>query len=316
MRKPNFFVVGAPKCGTTAIHYYLAQHPDIFMAGKETNYFSREMFRDKASRAAKLRETSAYYENLFADARNEAIVGESSVFYMCSKEAAGRIRDYAPDARILIHIRNPIDFIPSHHSQLVYVRFEDIADVAAAYDAEDDRRAGRRVPELCPLHTVLNYREMASFSEQIRRYFDAFGRERVLINVFDDLKADPSGVYRRTLAFLGVDPSFQPTFDVINPNKRFRIGALVTVLHEPPDWVSAVGRLVGGPETRLRLRRMLKRLNTVYEARAPLDPAFLVRLRNDFRPEIERLSALLDRDLTHWCREPEGERCRAASRVA
>jgi hypothetical protein len=316
MRKPNFFLVGAPKCGTTAMDSYLAQHPDIFMAGKETNYFSREMFRDKTGRAAKLRETSDFYDSLFEGAGDETIVGESSVFYMSSTEAAGRIRDYAPDARILIHIRNPVDFIPSHHSQLVFERYEDITDVVAAYDAEDDRRSGRRMPELCPLHTILHYRQMAMFSEQIERYFDAFGRERVLVNVVDDLKADPSGVYRRTLAFLGVDPSFQPTFDVVNANKRFRSGALVTVLREPPDWVSAVSRLVAGPETRLRLKRMLKRLNTAYEARAPLDPAFLARLRNDLRPEVERLSALLDRDLTHWCREPEGERRRDASRVA
>ncbi len=292
---------------------YLAQHPDIFMAGKETNYFSRELFRDKTSRAAKLRETSEYYESLFADAQDEAIVGEGSVFYMCSKLAAARIRDYAPDARILIHIRNPVDFIPSHHSQLVYERYEDIADVAAAYDAEDDRRVGRRVPEFCPLHTILNYREMASFSEQIRRYFDIFGRERVLINVFDDMKSDPYRVYRRTLAFLGVDASFQPTFGVVNANKRSRIGPLVGVLREPPDWVSAASRLVGGPQTRQRLKQMLKRWNTVYEPRAPLDPAFVERLRNDLKPEVERLSALLGRDLTHWCEESVPERRRAVA---
>ena len=302
MTKVNFFIVGAPKCGTTAMHTYLEAHPDIYMGHKECNFFCTELFDDQNSRHVRLRSEPGFYEKFFAGAAGERIVGESSVFYMCSKEAAYRIRDYNPEARILIQVRNPVDFIASHHSQLLYEGAEDISDVVAAYDAEADRRAGRRIPAGCQMSTILNYREMASFSGQIERFFEAFGRERVLVHLFDDFRADTPAVYCRTLDFLGVDRSFRPSFDVVNPNKQARSRWLRLFLRETPDWLSKASRPFAGAETRRRIRQMINDWNTAYVKREPVDRSFAARVRDDMRPEVERLSALLDRDLTHWLR--------------
>ena len=88
-RLPNFFIVGAPKCATTSMDHYLGQHPDIFMCpSKETHYFADDLY----PRGTKCSWTR--YSGFFADAKNEAIVGESSVFYMLSQTAAQAIRDF------------------------------------------------------------------------------------------------------------------------------------------------------------------------------------------------------------------------------
>jgi hypothetical protein len=295
-RRPNFFIVGAPKCGTTWLHAGLARHPDVFMAEKEeTNHFATDLLRPDdpwRSREAWLA--------LFRAARAERRVGEASVFHLFSREAAANLHAFDPDARILVLLRNPVDWIASYHSQMVWNGDEDLLDLRQALSAEPARARGERVPARLRFPERLLYSRVARFAEQLERYFERFGREPVRVILHDDLARDPARVYRETLAFLGVDPDFRAALDVVNPNRVVRSARLGDWLRRPPAWLARP--LVAGlpPGLRTALRRGVRRLNSRVAPRAPLPPELRRELEERFQPEVVRLQALLGRDLSGW----------------
>ncbi len=296
MRKPDFFIVGAPKCGTTAMTQYLRQHPDIYMPRKKELHF----FGSDLESAWFTRDEDAYL-GWFTAVAAEKRVGEASVWYLYSQKAAVEIHAFAPHAQIIIMLRNPVDMLYSQHSQFLYNGNEDIPDFMAALAAEPDRKQGRRIPPQAHLVEGLFYRETARYTEQVKRYFDTFGRENVHIIIFDDFKADTAQVYRETLRFLGVDDTFFPELTVVNPGKTVRSRRMENVLRNLPLPVLRLSRLVPA-SLRRSLFAGLKRANMRVQPRPPLNPADRRRLQDEFAPEIEALSALLGRDLTHWSR--------------
>ncbi len=297
-QRPSFFLIGAPKSGTSAMDTYLARHPDIFMARKELHYFTDEVFYGPPLEERDL----AWYLDEFAAAGDKRLLGEASVWYLSSSGAADRIKRFEPQAKILIQVRNPSDLIVSYHSQLLFLGYEDIEDIEQALEAEGQRRQGRHIPARCPVPRVLYYSEVLRLTEQIEHFFDVFGRENVLVNVFDDLVADPAAMYRSTLTFLGADPSFTTTFEVINSNKVVRSHLLSAFSSSPPKRLKRAVRLVLPETLRAILRHWLWRINTQYVERPELKPAVKWRLKQKFADEVERLGDLLGRDLTAWSR--------------
>jgi hypothetical protein len=295
-RRPDFFIVGAPKCGTTLLHATLARHPDVFMAAKEeTNHFATDLLPP----GDPWRSREAYLA-LFRGARGERRVGESSVFHLFSREAAANLRAFDPDARILALLRNPVDWVASYHSQMVWNGDEDIADLAEALAAEEARRRGERVPARLRFAERLHYGRVACFSEQLERYFGQFGRAAVRVILYDDLARDPARVYRETLEFLGVDPAFVPPFERVNPNREVRSARLSEWLRRPPGWLARPATALLPRAFRRALRRGVRRWNSRVAPRAPLSPALRRALQERFRPEVLRLSELLGRDLSAW----------------
>lgn len=298
--KPNFFIVGAPKCGTTAMYQYLSAHPDIFMPEtvKEPHYFAPEFQLQLATRYSDL----DTYLSLFTDARTEKRIGEASVFYLCAPDAARKIWEFDPRARIIIMLRNPVDMIYSLFYQERFAGNERLKTFEAALAAEADRKQGIGVtPRSTP--QKLFYRNIGRFSEQIQRYFDCFGRENVHIIIYDDLQKDVAGVYRETLQFLGVDPGFQMDFKVYNANQAPRIQTVNRLIRQPPKGLASLHSLlrrVTPPVAREFAWSAIKRLNTRVKPRPPMRPETRQQLLAEFRPEIDRLSELLGRDLSSW----------------
>jgi Sulfotransferase domain len=296
IRRPDFFIVGAPKCGTTAMQDYLGQHPEIFMPEmKEAHFFGSDL-----DAPVYLRDEKKYLA-LFAKARNEKRVGEASVYYLYSRKAAGEIKEFSPAASIIIMLRNPVEMIYSLHSQRLYNGNEDIEDFQAALDAEEDRKKGLRLPKDRHLLAGLFYREVAKYSNQVQRYIDVFGREKIKVIIFDEFKRNTAQVYRDTCEFLGVDPTFEPVIRVINGNKGVRSVTYRNLIFRP-SLLRTVARRVIPDVPRRRLIRTLERVNLKYEPRPPMNPELKERLKEEFRLEVERLSQVLDRDLTYWSR--------------
>ena len=296
IKKPNFFIVGAPKSGTTSMQHYLKQHPDIFMPeGKEIHYFGSDLhFR-------RYRHNKEEYYEEFSAAQHEQRIGEASVWYLYSKSAAVEISEFCPAAKIIIMLRNPVDMIYSLHSQFTYNGWENIADFRSALAAEKNRRKGIKIPDGPIFKEAYYYRDTAKFTCQVKRYFDAFGRKNVLVILFDKLKQDASEVYRETLQFLGVDPHFQPEFPVVNPNTNIRSGALRNFLKNPPEIARTIARLVLPRRSlRSKLKSGLLEFNTQYKQRQPMDPQLKRQLQDEFRPDVENLGRLIDCDLSHW----------------
>lgn len=275
---------------------YLAQHPEIFMAPqKEVHFFGRDL------KFGYNRPGPDNYISIFDKATTEKCIGESSVWYLYSKTAAKEIRLFAASAKIIIMLRNPVEMIYSQHSQFLYNGNEDIDDFDQALKAMRDRKDGRRIPAAAMFPDGLLYTDIAKYSGQVGRYLDVFGRENVHTIIFDDFKKDAGEVYQKTLGFLNVDASYAADFKCINPNKRVRSKLLRGLIFSPPKLLRDIARplvpnILKGP-----VIKALVRSNTKYPRRPPMNEGTRKRLQAEFRPEIERLSALLNRDLTGWC---------------
>jgi hypothetical protein len=296
-RRPDFYLVGAPKSGTTAMYEYLRKHPNLFLPErKELRYFGRDLdIRNRVPLT--LEEYLAY----FVDGPRDALVGTAYVWYLYSRTAAAEIAEFSPEARIIVMLRDPVDMLPALHAEHLTNGNEDIHDFEAALRAEADRRAGRRIPAYAHLPQGLLYSEVARYAEQVQRYLAAFGTERVHVILFDDFAASPADAYRRTLAFLGVSADFQPdTFAVINANRRLRSERLRRFLSRPPDAVRLMARSVVPRRLRQAGHSRLKSLNTVRAPRPALSADLESRLRAQVSDEINRLELLLGRDLRAW----------------
>jgi hypothetical protein len=292
MRRPDFFIVGAPRCGTTALYKYLRAHPDVFMPlRKEPVYFGADLTK----REPLLDEEG--YLRLFEPAGDAKRVGEATVWYLYSQTAPHEIKAFAPEARIIIMLRNPLDMLPSLHGLMLYAKSEDIADFAEALAAEEDRAKGHRLPPGRIRREGLMYSRLGRYAEFVERYLDVFSPGRVMVIVYDDFVADTPGTYRRALDFLEVDTSFQPRFEVVNPNKRARSELLQTFLRSLRFRRMTEALPLGAGRL---LSRGLARLNMAAAARPEMSEDVRRRLREQLAPDVERLSSLIGRDLTHW----------------
>jgi Sulfotransferase domain len=293
--RPDFFIVGTFKAGTTALYEYLRRHPQVFMPfHKEPHFFGDDLTRHYG------RLSLAEYLALFREARPGQRVGEASTWYLYSSSAAREIAAFSPQAQIIILLRHPVDVMYAQHSQMRFRADEDLADFAAALEAEPARRRGDRLPPPPVRPETLFYRHSVSFADQVERYVEAFGRDRMHVILFDDLVADTPATFRGVLEFLGVDPTFRPDFAVHNENKRVRLGALQRLVYNPPGPMrAAAGRLRRYPAVH-RLRDAVLRLNSRAERRRPMDPDLRARLLTELGPETDRLAALIGRDLSAW----------------
>ncbi|MFO1429202.1 MAG: sulfotransferase domain-containing protein [Candidatus Competibacteraceae bacterium] len=292
IKRPDFFIVGAPKCGTTALYEYLRQHPDIFMPElKEPHYFSSDLHP--------LYRTTGLdnYLALFKEAQAHQQSGEASSSYLYSKIAASAIEAFNPLARIIILLRNPVDAIYSSHSYNLFSGNEAIQDLETALELEEDRKQGRQIPESCRYIETLFYRDRYRYVSQVQRYFDLFGRSQVWVIIYDDLRNRLPQVYADTLRFLGVDAGFKPTLSVVNPNKQvrgLRLHHLVLRLSQLKAWLW-LRRWIPFDVWQLYLK-----LNITERPRPAMPSELRRRLIAEFAPEVARLSQLIERDLGAW----------------
>jgi hypothetical protein len=291
--RPGTFVVGAPRCGTTALVDFLGQHPDVFVPFvKEPHHFGSDLTTRRGF------ETEEAYLELFADAGARHPL-EGSTWYLYSRRAAREIAAFAPEARIVVMLRDPVELLRSWHAHVVLLGLEEIESFEEALAAESDRREGRRVPPGTPVEKLL-YREIPRFAEQLERYLAAFGAERVRVVLHEDFRADNRRVVADLFAFIGVDPAFEPSFETVNAHARVRSRMFRRLLERQPPLVRRAVRSLVPHRTRHALRDALRSLNTTREPPAPIGESLAAALRREYADEVERLGALIGRDLRHW----------------
>jgi hypothetical protein len=289
---PDFFIAGAPKCGTTALYEYLRGHPQVFLPRKKEPHF----FGSDLQAPFYVRDPDEY-RALFDDAAPGQRVGEASVWYLYSTRAAEEIQAASPGAQFIVTLRNPVEMVYSYHAQRLYNHTEDVADFDAALRLEGERREGRSLPGYVDHVHGLRYFEIARYGEQLERLFRYVDRERVRVLLYDDFRAHTAEVFADVLRFLRVDDGYRPMLGVVNASRTVRSTALFQLLHRPPQaFRTAVSSLVPAP-LRRRVRQRLVDLNQVERKRAPLSPAAAGLLRAAYRDDVLRLGALLGRDL-------------------
>lgn len=226
--EPNLFIVGAPKCGTTAWVSYLGTHPDVwFCEIKEPNYFAFDL------PGLRNYPTLRQYEALFRRGRDHKVRGEASTLYLYSTAAAQAIRAFDPDAKIIIFLRDQEDFLRSWHQQLLFRFNENIEDFASAWRLSG-HRPDSTIPETCFEPKMLDYAAVADFPVQVARYLDAFPREQVLIVDFDEWTADPRSTYLRILDFLGLEDDGRIEFPPVYEARVYRSQWLGKLIARPP----------------------------------------------------------------------------------
>lgn len=265
---------------------------------KEPHFFGTDLHRtDLPTR------TMEEYLSLFTDAREEKRIGEASPSYLYSKRAAMEIKEFAPSASTIIMLRNPVDMMYSLHSIRLYMANENITRFEDALNAEEKRKRGLCLPDRLGIMEDLFYREVTKHTRNVKRYLDVFGRKNVYITIVDDWKRDTAKVFRETLRFLGLTPEFQPVFQGTNQNRRRRSKTLQDFFRNPPRLVRWLSNIAIPPPQRHQLFVSLSHLNTAHKPRSRMDTALRRRLQAEFAPEVEQLSELLNRDLTHWCHD-------------
>ena len=304
IRKPNFFIVGAPKCATTAFHYYLQEHPNIFLPRqKEPHYFATD-FRDEKEQRGYIRTEKEYIDMFrFAEDRHKA-VGEASVFYLYSKEAIANILKFNSNAKLIAMVRNPIDLAPSFHSQMYFVLEEDQKDFETAWRLQARRLRGECIPKGCPDPVFLQYGALSSLGNQVKRMLDSASRDNVRIIVFDDFVESPLQVYRETLDFLDIPYDGRTSFPKVNENKEYKSRLFSAMLRRPPRFVNSFRKWL---KRTLRIQgtgvwRFLNRINTRPTKREKLSAEMKAELADYFKDDVALLSEILNRDLSHWLR--------------
>lgn len=303
MRKPNFFIIGAPKSGTTALYTYLREHPRVFLPRtKEPHFFATDLngpyfVRDETE-----------YLTLFSSAGSDAAaIGEGSVWYLLSRAAPEALRAFAPQARLIALVRDPTDMYSSLHNQMLTSLYEDVVDPARAWELQTERRRGRLTPPLCSEPAFLQYRDVCSVGDQLLRWLDVFPREQLHCILFDDLARHTARVYGDTLEFLGLPDDGRTEFARIN-EAHAPLSRRLQELHHRAD-----RRLVGHSRRRLFLpllaplrpiSRALRRINYRRVSIPPLEPEFEGHLRQVFEPQVRILERILDRELSGWTLPP------------
>ena len=219
MNKPNLFIVGAPKCGTTFLYHYLKQHPEIYFPDfKEPHFFGSDLIRKNGAYDLSLNN----YKSLFNS--DKKIIGEASTFYIFSKNAAKEMYDFNPKAKIIIMLRDLVDLVHSIHSQFVFSGDETIENFEKALNMESKRLKGQKIPIQTTVVNKLFYTSnILSLPKNITSFINYFGSKNIKIIFLDEIKNNPQKVYSETLKFLNVDSNVMtPDFKIINKNKVYK----------------------------------------------------------------------------------------------
>ena len=303
MREPNFIVVGAPRCGSTALYAYLSEHPQIFMSKvKELNYFAEDF---PAMQKITFR-THDDYLRQFSDATDAHLgVGEASPFYLFSKVAFEKMRAALPDAKIIVSLRNPVDFVHSYHQLNLTLLRDDETDLRKAWDLQEKRMRGEALPTNLREPGLLMYGELGKFSQYIEKLFAVYPREQIKIILLDDWKTDAKALYEDLLAFLEIPSDGREDFTPVNANFENKSQFLAKIFHPSPkvyDFFMKVISLFGAGfmEKVSVIYNKIERLNTAPAKRAEMDPEFRAYLTDYFREDVQKLGGLLERDLSAW----------------
>jgi Sulfotransferase domain len=288
LRKPNFFIIGAPKCGTTSLSVWLGEHRKIFMSPiKEPHFFNS----DDRQAISVLDE----YEALFCDASEEHIaIGEASVWYLSSANAVAAILRYQPEAKFIVMVRNPIEMAPALHGEMLLSGLEYEHEFPMAWNLQEERRQGRRIRVSWARRRFL-YGEICSLGVQLQRLYKIVSPSRVLTIILDDIRADPRREYLRVLQFLDVPDDGRLDFPVYNPASALRYPGIQRAAYPILHLKDRLG-VSGG----LGLWTRMENLMRVESPRKPLTPEMIAVLNDYFSQDVKLLGQLLGRDLCQW----------------
>jgi hypothetical protein len=313
------FIVGAPRCGTTTMARWLQAHPQVlFPFVKEPHFFAQHDLRGLDDAELRRGVDEDYLDYFFPEpAAGQKIGADCSVSYLYTPEQLEPALKLWPKSRFIVGLRDPLTFLPSLHKRLIFTGDENIRRFEDAWAAISDRAAGRRIPWSTIEPRWLRYDEAARYGTYVERLFAAVGRERCLVMLFDDLVAGPAEQHRRLLEFAGLDPMPSPALKAERESKGVRFLFLQQLLKHPPrallpylasvrhhgrfdKQAGARAKTTAPGSGRKSLRKRLLRWNKVPDEKRPVPITVQREIKAHFQEEVDRLGALIGRDLGHW----------------
>jgi hypothetical protein len=199
---PNFFIVGAPKCGTTNMSYYLMQHPQVFMPEElEPYYFARLDIHENYSRY--YYKDKEKYLKLFKNSGNKKAIGESSPVYLSCPHSALDIKQHFPDSKIIISIRNPIEITQSMYFSAIFNKraIESFGEVIDLGKKLIDKKEFR----------IDNILEPGFYSKHILRFKEIFPEKQIKVIIFEDYIKNTVPTINSILKFLDIEQTIEFT---------------------------------------------------------------------------------------------------------
>jgi hypothetical protein len=303
-RAPDFFIVGHPKSGTTALHEMLKRHPQIYMPDwKEPRYFASDLpYPIHPQGAGAPPKSYEEYLALFDDAAPGQLAGEGSTAYIWSRTAPQAIAEAQPAARIIALFREPASFMRSLHLQMLEHRSEDEPSLRKAIALDDARREGAEPAHVNPRWPQgVMYAERVRYVEQLQRFEALFAPEQLLVLIYDDFRSDNPATMRRVHGFLGVDDDVP--FEALDANptvrRRVRLDDTVRAVVSGSGPVARVARGIVKLVPRRLRREAFETIHSrmMYASPRQPDQQFMFELRRRFKPEVQALSEHLGRDL-------------------
>ena len=300
--RPNFFIIGAPKCGTTALSEYLRTHPNVFFSDlKEPRFFSDDF-------QGRLICDIDKYMKLFqsANPQQHKAIGEGTPIYLFSNNALTNIQSFQPNAKYITMIRNPVNLVISLHAQNIISGVEDIESFIMVWHLEKERKRGRHIPLSCPDPKYLYYSEWGKLGTQLQRVFDTVPSEQVEIILFDDFIYDTRSVYQKVLNFLELPDDGRQEFPRVNERRQIKNLAIHQVLSTLARfWLPAKRVLTGGKGFGLVNYIVEKWNSTTIDKQ--INPEMYSMLVHFYKDEILFLEELLGRDLSNWMKQPKSQ---------
>lgn len=277
---PNFLVIGANKAGTTSLHEYLSQHPEVFMSpNKEPMYF-RYGYRDEKllGEEERFEKNTIYkledYLHLFDQAANAKAIGESSTTYLANPECAPRIKDFNPDMKIVVILRNPIERAYSNYKMYINWGIES----KSFHRVVMDEIAGRKnkAPQ------GRQYLQLGKYSDSLATYIRHFGKKQVKVFLYEEMK-NIDLLLRELFLFVGVDESVKiDTSKKLNVSRNLSYQLLIRKAQRRLSSFPIAGKLA--------LNIMPPKLDTKSRK----------ILLGYYAEDITRLGQLIDQDVSHW----------------
>jgi hypothetical protein len=302
-RWPNFFIVGAPRAGTTSMYAYLRETRGVFMSRmKEPLYFASKNFPDRlfGIKINVVRDKHEYLK-LYDNVKDERAIGEASASYLWDNEAPKLIHDVIPKARIVVMLRNPVERAFSHY--LMHLR-DGSETNRSFYDALKSDYDREKNNELAISHLYIGY---GLYSEQVKRYLDIFGREQVKVIIFEEFVKDTKDTVRDVLEFLGIGnaaelpDNIEKAYNVYSV-PRFR--SIPTLLNLVASIRNRIGRKENKTDFRklrsgspMSKRAILRRILSKGSIKPQIPDVAKVFLEDVYHNDIHRLQHILGRSL-------------------
>ncbi len=289
--KPNVFVVGVPRSGKVQMRNALSKHPEIFVNMVDTDFFSADV-EGKQDRINSIQKYLSYFQK----GKNKKIILDQVSRSAVSRVAAQKIKEFNPKAKIIIHLRDPAGQMFSWHNACMRLGYETEPDFSKALELESKRKQKTRQGFIKNYF----YTDMADYYPQVKRYIDAFGREKVHILILDELRKDEDGEYYKVLKFLGVKRQ-KPDFTTKNearmePKNKFFLHMNNFFINLPKPIRLGIKHLLPSKLVTKIKSSTLKELKD----KKKLDPSLEYKINKSFEPNIRKLEKLIGKDLSLW----------------